>query len=69
MIKHQVHRIPKELLFTSEEEIAKWREERRKKYPTVARVKEKLAEEEAKVQRGETAKDDVYRYVVVCSVA
>lgn len=58
----QIHRIPKELLFTSEEEIAKWREERRKMYPTVARVREKLVEEEAKIERGETAKDEVHRY-------
>jgi len=50
------------LLFTSEEEIAKWREDRRKRYPTCERVRQKLLEEEAKIQRGETAKDDIYKY-------
>jgi len=57
----QVHRIPKELLFTSEEEIAKWREERKKRYPTSKRVAEKRLEEEAKIERGETAKDEIHR--------
>jgi len=50
------------LFFTSDEDIAKWREDRRKKYPTSERVRLKLQEEDDKLQRGETAKDDVYRY-------
>ncbi|XP_065887538.1 FMR1-interacting protein NUFIP1-like [Dysidea avara] len=57
-----IHTIPKELFFTSDEEIAKWREERRKKYPTNERVRLKLLEVDEKLERGETAKDDVYRY-------
>ena len=60
----QIHTIPKELFFTSDEEIAKWREERRKKYPTNERVRLKLLEVDEKLERGETAKDDVYRYML-----
>jgi len=55
------------LFFTSDEEIAKWREDRRKKYPTGERVRLKLQEEEEKLQRGETAKDDVHRYHTCCT--
>jgi len=52
------------LFFTSDEDIAKWRDERRKKYPTTERVKLKLQEEDEKLQRGETAKDDIHKYVL-----
>jgi len=39
----------KELFFTFDEEFAKWKDERRKKYPTTERVMLKLQEEDEKL--------------------
>lgn len=57
-----VHTIPKELFFDSPEDIAKWREERRRNYPTREAIQRKLTEREEKLKRGEVLPTRVSKY-------
>ncbi|XP_031558959.1 nuclear fragile X mental retardation-interacting protein 1-like isoform X2 [Actinia tenebrosa] len=50
------------IVLETPEQIEKWKEERRKKYPTVANVEKKLAEEKEKRDNGQVAQNRTYRY-------
>jgi hypothetical protein len=58
-----IHSLPDFLKFTSPEDTVKWRNERRKNYPTIANVTKKKLQETKRQDRREVLDTPLYRYV------